>query len=117
MREELGYACGNFMYGGNTELLTSNFSDTWKDLYDRIGQYRSLRPLEPTVALDEDQREMANLWGTPLTDTINTWTNRFAMGQADIEADWDQYVSEVEAQNLQSIVDLYNETYQASKAG
>lgn len=117
MREELGYACGNYMYGGNTELLTSNFSDTWKDLYDRIGQYRSLRPLEPTVALDEDQREMANLWGTPLTDTINTWTNRFAMGQADIEADWDQYVSEVEAQNLQSIVDLYNETYQASKAG
>ena len=93
MREELGYACGNYMYGGNTELLTSNFSDTWKDLYDRIGQYRSLRPLEPTVALDEDQREMANLWGTPLTDTINTWTNRFAMGQADIEADWDQYVS------------------------
>ena len=117
MREELGYACGNYMYGGTTELLTSNFSDTWKDLYDRIGQYRSLRPLEPTVALDEDQREMANLWGTPLTDTINTWTNRFAMGQADIEADWDQYVSEVEAQNLQSIVDLYNETYQASKAG
>ena len=51
MREELGYACGNYMYGGNTELLTSNFSDTWKDLYDRIGQYRSLRPLEPTVAL------------------------------------------------------------------
>lgn len=117
MREELGYACGNYMYGGNTELLTSNFSDTWKDFYDRMGQYRSLRPMEPTVALDEDQREMANLWGTPLTDTINTWTNRFAMGQADIEADWDQYVSEVEAQNLQSIVDLYNETYQASKAG
>lgn len=115
MREELGYACGNFMYGGNTALLTSNLSDVWKDFYDRMGQYRTLRPLDPTVALDEDQMEMANLWGTPLTDTINTWTNRFAMGQADINTSWDQYVSEVEAQNLQNIIDLYNEVYQASK--
>lgn len=115
MREELGYACGNFMYGGSTALLTSNLSDVWKDFYDRMGQYRTLRPLDPTVALDEDQMEMANLWGTPLTDTINTWTNRFAMGQADINTSWDQYVSEVEAQNLQNIIDLYNEVYQASK--
>lgn len=115
MREELGYACGNFMYGGNTALLTSNLSDVWKDFYDRMGQYRTLRPLDPTVALDEDQMEMANLWGTPLTDTINTWTNRFAMGQADINTDWDQYVSEVEAQNLQNIIDLYNQVYQDSK--
>lgn len=115
MREELGYACGNFMYGGNTALLTSNLSDVWKDFYDRMGQYRTLRPLDPTVALDEDQMEMANLWGTPLTDTINTWTNRFAMGQADINTSWDQYVSEVEAQNLQNIIDLYNQVYQDSK--
>lgn len=115
MREELGYACGNFMYGGSTALLTSNLSDVWKDFYDRMGQYRTLRPLDPTVTLDEDQMEMANLWGTPLTDTINTWTNRFAMGQADINTSWDQYVSEVEAQNLQNIIDLYNEVYQASK--
>lgn len=115
MREELGYACGNYMYGGNTELLTSNFTPDLQDFYARMEEYRDLRPLDPVVALDEDQLEMANLWGTPLTDTINTWTNKFAMNQADVEADWDTYVAEVEAQNLQNVIDMYNDTYQASK--
>ena len=115
MREELGYACGNFMYSGNAKLLTSNFSADLQDFYDRMAQYRALRPLDPTVTLDEDQLEMANLWGTPLTDTINAWTCKFAMNQADIDADWDTYVSEVEAQNLQNVIDLYNEVYQANK--
>lgn len=115
MREELGYACGNFMYGGTAKLLTSNFTPDLQDFYARMSEYRKLRPLDPTVAFDEDQLEMLNLWGTPMTDTINTWTNKFAMGQADINADWDTYVAEVKAQNLQSILDMYNDTYQASK--
>ena len=115
MREELGYACGNYMYGGNTELLTSNFSADLQEFYARQNEYRDLRPLDPTVAFDDLDMEQATLWGTPLTDTQNTWTNRFAMDQADVEADWDQYVSEVEAQNLQNLIDMYNETYQEQK--
>lgn len=115
LREELGYACGNFMYSGNTELLTSNFSEDLRDFYDRQGQYRKLRPLDPTVTFDEDQMEMLNLWGTPMTDTVNAWTCKFAMNQADINNDWDTYVAEVEAQNMQNIVDMYNDTYKASK--
>lgn len=115
LREELGYACGNFMYGGNTELLTSNFTDDLRDFYDRQGQYRKLRPLDPTVTFDEDQMEMLNLWGTPMTDTVNAWTCKFAMNQADINNDWDTYVAEVEAQNMQNIVDMYNDTYNANK--
>ena len=115
LREELGYACGNFMYGGNTELLTSNFTEDLRDFYDRQGQYRKLRPLDPTVTFDEDQLEMLNLWGTPMTDTVNAWTCKFAMNQADINNDWDTYVAEVEAQNMQNIVDMYNDTYNASK--
>ena len=115
LREELGYACGNFMYGGNTELLTSNFTEDLRDFYDRQGQYRKLRPLDPTVTFDEDQLEMLNLWGTPMTDTVNAWTCKFAMNQADINNDWDTYVAEVEAQNMQNIVDMYNDTYNANK--
>ena len=101
--------------GGNTELLTSNFTDDLRDFYDRQGQYRKLRPLDPTVTFDEDQMEMLNLWGTPMTDTVNAWTCKFAMNQADINNDWDTYVAEVEAQNMQNIVDMYNDTYNANK--
>lgn len=74
-----------------------------------------LRPLDPTVTFDEDQLEMLNLWGTPMTDTVNAWTCKFAMNQADINNDWDTYVAEVEAQNMQNIVDMYNDTYNANK--
>lgn len=34
---------------------------------------------------------------------------------AAINNDWDTYVAEVEAQNMQNIVDMYNDTYNASK--
>ena len=39
----------------------------------------------------------------------------YAQNQADINNDWDTYVAEVEAQNMQNIVDMYNDTYNASK--
>ena len=115
MRLKYGFACGNFMYGGTTELLTSNFAPDLQDFYDRQGAYRTLKPLDPSIALSEDDSEMANLWATPLFSEMNTWTCKFAMGQADINADWDTYVAAIESQNIQSIVDLYNDYYQASK--
>ncbi|MCD8075084.1 MAG: substrate-binding domain-containing protein [Lachnospiraceae bacterium] len=115
LRMEKGFACGNFMYSGSQELLTSNFSAELRDYYDRMSAYRELSEIDPSIAMSEDDSEMANLWATPLVDTINTWTLKFAMGQADVEADWDTYVAEVEAQNADSLVNLYNDYYQASK--
>jgi hypothetical protein len=108
-------ACGNFMYSGTSELLTSNFSEELRDYYDRMAEDRELRDIDPAIAMSEDDAEMANLWATPLRDTINTWTVNFAMGQKDIEADWDTYVAEVEAQNASNLVNLYNDYYEASK--
>jgi putative aldouronate transport system substrate-binding protein len=115
MRLQYGYACGNFMYSGTSELLTSNFSEELRDYYDRMAADRELRDIDPAIAMTEDDAEMANLWATPLRDTINTWTVNFAMGQKDLEADWDTYVAEVEAQNASSLVNLYNDYYEASK--
>jgi putative aldouronate transport system substrate-binding protein len=115
MRLKLGYACGNFMYSGSRELLTSNFSAELRDFYDRMAEYRELRPLDPTVALTEDENEQMNLWVTPLWDELNRWTLKFAMGQADIDDDWDSFVAALEAQNLQNVLDKVNEVYQASK--
>lgn len=116
MRERYGYACGNFMYGGTTELLESNFSDELKDFYSRQNSYRELKPLDPPISLSEDDKEQMNLWATPLFDTENTWTLKFAMGQADVESDWDTYVADLEAQNAQNCIDMYNQYYQESKS-
>lgn len=111
LRLELGYACGNFMYAGSRELLTSNFSAELRDYYDRMANYRELKALDPAVAMSEDDSEMLNIWATPLKDTINNWTINFAMGLKDVNADWDTYVSEVNAQNAQNVIDMYNDYY------
>ena len=115
MRLKYGFACGNFMYGGTADLLTSNFSEDLQDFYKRQEEYRELRPLDPVIALSEDDSEQMNLWATPLFSTENTWTLKFAMGQADVEKDWDTYVAELEGQNAQNVLDMYNDYYQKSK--
>lgn len=115
MRLKYGFACGNFMYSGTADLLTSNFSEDLQDFYKRQEEYRELRPLDPVIALSEDDSEQMNLWATPLFSTENTWTLKFAMGQADVEKDWDTYVAELEGQNAQNVLDMYNDYYQKSK--
>lgn len=115
MRLKYGFACGNFMYGGSTELLTSNFSVDLQDFYDRQGEYRTLKPLDPSIALSEDDSEMANMWGQNAFSAMNTWTLNFAMGYKDVEADWDAYVAEIQATDAQQVCDLYNQYYQNSK--
>ena len=83
----------------------------------KVSCLRYVVPFEYSEDFDKAYRkvEMLNLWGTPMTDTVNAWTCKFAMNQADINNDWDTYVAEVEAQNMQNIVDMYNDTYNASK--
>ena len=114
MRIELGYACGNFMYGGNYEQLTDNYSEELRNYYDRVEEYREVRPLEPAFPIGEDDREQITLWATPLIDNINTWTLQYVTGQKDIEKTWDEYVASCEALNAQNLVDKYNELYKAS---
>ncbi len=117
VRLKYGYACGNFMYGGTAELLTSNFSEDLRDFYDRQAAYRTLRPLDPSIALSEMDNEQCNLWATPLFSEMNTWTLRFAQGQRDVtdDATWNEYVASIEAQNAQNVVDMFNQYYQNSK--
>ena len=103
------------MYSGNTELLTSNFSEDLRDFYDRQASTASCARWIPPFTFDEDQMEMLNLWGTPMTDTVNAWTCKFAMNQADINNDWDTYVAEVEARTCRtSLICTTTPTTQAS---
>lgn len=112
MRLKYGFACGNFMYGGTTELLTSNFPEDLRDFYDRMAEYRTLKPLDPPIALTEDDSEMASMWGQNSFSAQNTWTLNFAMGYKDINADWDAYVAEMQATDAQMVCDMYNDYYQ-----
>lgn len=115
LRLELGYAGGNFWYGGNNEQLTDNFTPIMQNYYARVAEYRTIRPLNPSFSSTEDENEQINLWKTPLIDNVNAWTLKFVTGQMSIANDWDAYVESCQNLNSQKLVDLYNEMYNRSK--
>ncbi len=115
LRLELGYAGGNFWYGGNNEQLTDNFTPVMQDYYARVADNRAIRPLNPSFSSTEDENEQINLWKTPLIDNVNAWTLKFVTGQMSITDDWDAYVTSCKNLNSDKLVDLYNEMYSRSK--
>ena len=83
-----------------------------------MAEYRTLRPQAPAVPLDEDDSEMANMWGAGFKTELETWILRFCMNQdgyQDIDAKWDEFQAALQGQNAQNIIDMYNNAYQANK--
>lgn len=115
LRLELGYAGGNFWYGGKLAQHSDNFSPVIQDYVSRVAKYRETRPLNPSQAPTEDENEQINLWKTPLIDNVNAWTLQFVVGQKDIEADWDAYVASCEGLNCANLANMYNEIYARTK--
>ncbi len=115
LRLELGYAGGNFWYGGNNEQLTDNFTPVMQDYYARVADYREIRPLNPSFPSTEDENEQINLWKTPLIDNVNAWTLQFVTGQKSITNDWDAYVASCQNLSSENLVNLYNDMYGRSK--
>lgn len=111
IRLQWGYAGGNLFYGHRAALRDDNLLPAIQDIGARTVANREIKPLDPTVIIPDDEVEMVNLWQTSLVDTINTWTLNFITGQKDIEADWDAYVAECEAANMQNYIDSYNSAY------
>lgn len=115
IRLQWGYAGGNFWYGHTLAEMSDNLSPTHQDFYARLAKYREVRPVNPSVPANEDEREQMKLWSTPLTDNINAWTLKFVTGQKDVEADWNEYIKSCENLHAQDFVKLNNEIYKRSK--
>jgi len=111
IRFQWGYAGGNYFYGHSTEESTDAFTPEVQDLYARYGKYKTVATVDPKAKPSEDEREQLTLWATPLIDTINTWTLKFAVGQKDINKDWDEYIADCKNKNVDKIVALTNEIY------
>jgi len=113
IRLKWGYACGNYFYGHATSESTDNFTPAVQDLYARYGKYKTVAKVDPKAKPTEDQREQLNLWAVPLIDNINAWTLKFATGQKDVDADWNEYVSSCKNLNVEKIVKMTNDIYKA----
>ena len=111
IRLQWGFSGGNFFYGHSTAESTDNFTLEMQDLMRRYGEYKTVAVVDPKARPSEDQREQLTLWAVPLIDNINSWTLKFAVGQKDINKDWDEYVASCKNLNIEKIVNLTNEIY------
>ncbi len=108
IKTDLGW--GSDVLAGSTEsreLKESYNSEAFVEYMDSVLSSRTTRDRFPPAPLDEMELEQTSLIGTALNDTVNTATMQFIVGQRDL-SEWDAFVSELEAQNLQTYLDTIN---------
>ena len=117
IRKEYGFAGGNFIlsYGGPKQLQYSLMNEETRQFVETVNATRTVNPLPPTILYDEDQLEAQSMIQQPLMDYVFAMTYKFILGQADIEADWDEYVKQCEAKGSVKYITTANAVYQEPK--
>jgi putative aldouronate transport system substrate-binding protein len=110
IRIDDGFSCGNFMYGGTTEIVESTMPDEELAWQQTLKDYEIVKAT-PTVPYTQVAAQQAGLLQTAIIDTTNTWTQNFILGKKDVDKDWDSYLSELKGKNLQQYVDGANKAY------
>lgn len=110
LNTDYGFHNGVWMlaHGSTSDLVQSMLREEVQEWLDAMVSQKEELPVPPAIRFDEDQRERANLVGTPLTDTTRQNTAAFIVGQRSLD-EWDQHVAELEGRNMQQYVDLVNE--------
>ncbi len=92
--------------GSSDELLASMSSDEVQQFVDEMSTKEEL-PLAPPAPLEEMEQEQVTLWQTALTDAVTQATAAFILGQRPM-SEWDTFVSELKALNMDQYVATYN---------
>ncbi|MDX3577353.1 extracellular solute-binding protein [Streptomyces sp. FL07-04A] len=117
LQKDYGFFNGVFTYGGSWALVSSSFSPDEKKFQDAMSQRRQL-PVGPAHPLQSVEQEQASLWDTPLRDHVTQNTLKFALGKRPL-SEWDDYVTELKAKNMDRLVELHNkarERFEKEKA-
>lgn len=109
IRTDMGFSCGNFAYGGTTQLVNSTMNDEELAWQKKMSSYKQLPPA-PGVPYTQVQRQQATLKQTALIDTANTATLNFILGKQSFN-DWDSYISSLKEKGMQTYVDNANKYY------
>lgn len=109
---DFGFYNGVFShnFGSDTELFRSLLSEEIVELQEQMSDKEEL-PLQPNVPFTELEQEQTSLWQGALTDYVDQSTAQFIVGQRDLD-DWDSYVAELEARNMNEYLEVANEAYQ-----
>lgn len=117
LNADYGFAGGVFAYGGSAWIKNSRMTTAEeKDFDARIREYREMRPIDPPFMANEEETEELTLIQTPLIDGTKTWIQKFITGQADIESQWDAYISEIKNLGADNYVTKVNEIFAKNKS-
>ncbi|WP_213454423.1 ABC transporter substrate-binding protein [Rhizomonospora bruguierae] len=113
LQKDFGFYNGVFAYGGKTELLESFFSDEEREFQKAMNSRKTL-PVPPPHPFTEEEREQATLLESPLKDFVTQQTVKFILGQRPLDQ-WDAYVSELKAKNMDQYMELITKAYDRFK--
>ncbi|CAL9419289.1 ABC transporter substrate-binding protein [Streptomyces sp. enrichment culture] len=110
LQKDYGFYNGVFSYGGSWELVSSAFGPDEKKFQEAMSQREEL-PVDPAHPLQSVEQEQATLWDTPLKDHVRQNTLQFILGKRPL-TEWDAYLSELKAKNMDRLVDVHNKAYE-----
>lgn len=68
-----------------------------------------------TVWMNEEQTRIISMLEQTITDYVKESKAKFIVGDMDIEADWDSYLTQLNAMELEAYIAIYQDVYDASK--
>ncbi|GAA3159779.1 extracellular solute-binding protein [Streptomyces virens] len=110
LQKDFGFYNGVFSYGGSWALVSSSFGPDEKKFQDAMITREQL-PVDPPHPLRAEEQEQATLWDTPLKDHVTRNTLQFALGKRPL-SEWDDYVQELRAKNMDRFIDLHNQAHE-----
>jgi putative aldouronate transport system substrate-binding protein len=90
--------------------VSSSFGPDEKKFTDAMAARKEL-PTDPPHPLRAEEQEQATLWDTPLKDHVTQNALRFVLGKRPL-SEWDDYVKELEAKNMDRYIELHNQAYE-----
>ncbi|MEU0618405.1 extracellular solute-binding protein [Streptomyces albogriseolus] len=113
LQKDFGFHNGVFTYGGSWKLVSSSFGPDEKKFTDAMAARKEL-PTDPPHPLRAEEQEQATLWDTPLKDHVTQNALRFVLGKRPL-SEWDDYVKELKAKNMDRYIELHNQAYERFK--
>jgi len=112
LRVDYGMMNGVFLleHGSSDDLVRTLIPEeevAWQELMAD----KDLLDPPPAAPMNESEQEQAGLYQTALTDYVQQNTLAVITGQRDL-SEWDDYVGELEGQNMTTYIDLVNGAYQ-----
>lgn len=115
LRKDYGFSCGNFSYGGSTELEESIMGEREKNYFRNNRAVLKLRDPDPANPMSEDEQDQLNGYVTPLNDYVTSMTEKFILGSANLDTGWDSFKSELKSKHCDELMSFVNEVYKANK--